>query len=100
MEAAIQKKATMFRLPEDLIMRLKEMAKHEHRSLNNFVECVLANAAYHNAPKQTTNASATLIESDSEKSLTSRLCESLQEVKLIREGKAKAYTVEELLNEL
>ena len=41
MEAAIQKKATMFRLSVDLIERLKEMAKKEHRSLNNFVECVL-----------------------------------------------------------
>ena len=37
MEAAIQKKATMFRLNVDLIERLKEMAKREHRSLNNFV---------------------------------------------------------------
>ena len=37
MEAAIQKKATMFRLSVDLIERLKEMAKREHRSLNNFV---------------------------------------------------------------
>lgn len=46
MEAAIQKKATMFRLPEDLIMRLKEMAKREHRSLNNFVECILSDVAY------------------------------------------------------
>ncbi|WP_289833352.1 ribbon-helix-helix protein, CopG family, partial [uncultured Muribaculum sp.] len=31
----------MFRLSVDLIERLKEMAKKEHRSLNNFVECVL-----------------------------------------------------------
>lgn len=55
MEATIQKKATMFRLPEDLIMRLKEMAKHEHRSLNNFVECVLADVAY-NEPNELTKA--------------------------------------------
>lgn len=46
MEAAIQKKATMFRLSVDLIERLKEMAKKEHRSLNNFVECVLLDIAY------------------------------------------------------
>ena len=55
MEAAIQKKATMFRLPEDLIMRLKEMAKREHRSLNNFVECVLSDLAY-NEPNELTKA--------------------------------------------
>lgn len=36
MEAVIQKKAIMFRLNVDLIDRLKEMARREHRSLNNF----------------------------------------------------------------
>ena len=46
MEATIQKKATMFRLNVDLVDRLKEMARREHRSLNNFVECILLNVAY------------------------------------------------------
>lgn len=46
METAIPKKATMFRLSPDLIDRLKEMARREHRSLNNFVECILLNVAY------------------------------------------------------
>ncbi len=55
MEAAIQKKATMFRLNSDLIDRLKEMAKREHRSLNNFVECVLLDVAY-SEPNETTKA--------------------------------------------
>ena len=55
MEAAIQKKATMFRLSVDLIERLKEMAKREHRSLNNFVECVLLDVAY-NEPNEVTKA--------------------------------------------
>ncbi|MDE6279043.1 MAG: toxin-antitoxin system protein [Paramuribaculum sp.] len=55
MEAAIQKKATMFRLNVDLIERLKELAKREHRSLNNFVECVLFNVAY-NEPNEVTKA--------------------------------------------
>lgn len=53
MEAAIQKKATMFRLDVDLIERLKEMAKREHRSLNNFVECILLDVAY-NEPNEIT----------------------------------------------
>lgn len=53
MEAAIQKKATMFRLPVDLLDRLKEMAKKEHRSLNNFVECILLDVAY-NEPNEET----------------------------------------------
>ena len=55
MEAAIQKKATMFRLNVDLIDRLKEMARSEHRSLNNFVECVLLDVAY-NEPNEVTKA--------------------------------------------
>ncbi|MBD5365764.1 MAG: toxin-antitoxin system HicB family antitoxin [Bacteroides sp.] len=55
MEAAIQKKATMFRLNVDLIERLKAMAKREHRSLNNFVECILLDVAYHE-PNEVTKA--------------------------------------------
>lgn len=55
MEATIQKKATMFRLPVELIDRLKELARKEHRSLNNFVECVLLDVAY-NEPNETTKA--------------------------------------------
>ena len=55
MEAAIQKKPTMFRLNVDLIERLKELAKREHRSLNNFVECVLLDVAY-NEPNEETKA--------------------------------------------
>ncbi|MDE7410515.1 MAG: toxin-antitoxin system protein [Paramuribaculum sp.] len=55
MEATVPKKATMFRLNVELIDRLKEMAKREHRSLNNFVECVLLNIAY-NEPNEITKA--------------------------------------------
>ncbi|MGM9859750.1 MAG: toxin-antitoxin system HicB family antitoxin [Muribaculaceae bacterium] len=47
MEATVQqKKATLFRLSPELLSRLKEMARIEHRSLNNFVECVLFDIAY------------------------------------------------------
>ncbi len=45
----------MFRLSVDLIERLKEMAKKEHRSLNNFVECILLDVAY-NEPNEITKA--------------------------------------------
>lgn len=55
MEAVVPKKATMFRLSTDLIDRLKEMAKREHRSLNNFVECILLDVAY-NEPNEVTKA--------------------------------------------
>lgn len=46
MEAIAEKKVTMFRLSVDLIKRLKDMARREHRSLNNFVESKLLNIAY------------------------------------------------------
>ena len=46
MDMAIQKKAQSFRLPVELIERLKQMAKRENRSLNNFVECALLDIAY------------------------------------------------------
>lgn len=55
MEAPIQKKATMFRLSAELIERLKVMAKREHRSLNNFVECILLDVAY-NEPNDVTKS--------------------------------------------
>lgn len=55
MNIAEQKKATMFRLNADLVERLKDMAKREHRSLNNFVECILLDIAY-NEPNETTKA--------------------------------------------
>ena len=51
----MQKKATMFRLNVDLIERLKELAKREHRSINNFVECVLLKVAF-NEPNEVTKA--------------------------------------------
>lgn len=56
MEAAIPKKATMFRLPVDLVDRLKELARREHRSLNNFVECALLDLAYGDEPNNQTKA--------------------------------------------
>lgn len=55
MEVVAQKKATMFRFNADLIERLKEMAKREQRSLNNFVECILLDVAY-NEPNEVTKA--------------------------------------------
>ena len=55
MEATIRKKPTMFRLDEELVARLKELAKREHRSLNNFVECLLFDVAY-NEPTEITKA--------------------------------------------
>lgn len=56
MELAVNKKAQSFRLPVDLIERLKKMAKKENRSLNNFVECVLLDIAYREPNDETLSA--------------------------------------------
>ena len=53
MEIAIQKKSQSFRLPVELIEKLKKMAKRENRSLNNFVECALLELAYSDPNKET-----------------------------------------------
>lgn len=53
MDIALEKKAHVFRLPAYLLDRLKELAKNEHRSLNNYVECVLLDAAYHEPNTET-----------------------------------------------
>ena len=46
MDITIQKKAQSFRLPVDLIEKLKKLARKQIRSLNNFVECALLDLAY------------------------------------------------------
>lgn len=49
------KKNQSFRLSVDLIERLMRLAKLENRSLNNYVETLLLDAAYHQ-PNETTLA--------------------------------------------
>ena len=46
MEIALKKNQS-FRLSVELIDRLKQLAKRQNRSLNNYVETILLDAAYH-----------------------------------------------------
>ena len=46
MDIEVPKKNQSFRLPVELIERLRQLAKRENRSLNNFVETLLLEAAY------------------------------------------------------
>lgn len=55
MDAIIEKKAHVFRLPVYLLDRLKELAAKDRRSLNNYVEGLLHDAAYHE-PNEATRA--------------------------------------------
>lgn len=58
------KKNQSFRLSVELIDRLKQLAKRQNRSLNNYVETVLLDAAYHE-PNATTLAAMKEVESGS-----------------------------------
>lgn len=46
MDIALPKKNQSFRLSVELIERLRQLAKLQNRSLNNYVETVLLDAAY------------------------------------------------------
>ncbi len=61
METTI-KKLTAFRLNSDLLDKLKSAAKREHRSLNNYVECLLMDIMY-NEPNEETRAAITEVSS-------------------------------------
>ena len=56
MNIALEKKAHVFRLPVSLLDKLKELARKDRRSLNNYVECLLLDAVY-NEPNEETLAS-------------------------------------------
>ena len=47
------KRQTAFRLDSELLEKLKSAAKREHRSLNNYVECILREVMY-GEPNETT----------------------------------------------
>ena len=56
------KRNQSFRLPVALIERLKQLARNQNRSLNNYVETLLLDAAYHE-PNDTTLAAMNEAES-------------------------------------
>ena len=62
MEIAVKKNQS-FRLSVELIDRLKQLAKRQNRSLNNYVETVLLDAAYQE-PNAVTLAAMKEAESD------------------------------------
>lgn len=61
MDIAIKKNQS-FRLSVELIDRLKQLAKRQNRSLNNYVETLLLDVAFHE-PNATTIAAMKEVES-------------------------------------
>lgn len=57
----------MFRLREELLERLKQLAANDNRSLNNYVETILMDVAY-NTPNEMTVAA--MKEAEDESNLT------------------------------
>jgi hypothetical protein len=56
MQTNCTKVQTAFRFDRELIRRLKEMAKKENRSLNNYVETVLMDIVYDEPNEETIEA--------------------------------------------
>lgn len=56
MEAIVDRKQTAFRLRSDLLDRLKEAARKQNRSLNNFVESALMDVVYNKPNEETKEA--------------------------------------------
>ena len=56
MDITLEKKSHVFRLPTYLLDKLKELAKHDHRSLNNYVEVLLLDAVFHEPNEVTRKA--------------------------------------------
>jgi len=55
METTIRRKQTSFRLRTDLLEEMKNAAKKENRTLNNYLESLLLNYFY-NEPNEVTKA--------------------------------------------
>jgi hypothetical protein len=77
MDIAIERKQTAFRLSCNLIEKLKEAARRENRSLNNYVESVLMDVAYNNPNKLTIKAMREAREERELETLSSDKLESL-----------------------
>lgn len=56
MDLVLERKQHVFRLPTYLLLRLKELAKADRRSLNNYVEGLLMDAVYRVPNQETIDA--------------------------------------------
>ncbi len=79
MDIAIERKQTAFRLSCDLLKKLKEAARRENRSLNNYVESVLMDVTYNNPNKLTIKAMKDAKENHRLETLSSESLETLIE---------------------
>lgn len=77
------KKSTSIRIDADVFDRIKSLAEEEHRTFSNYIEYALIKILDQNTIDRTND-----------------ICQSLREVKMIKDGKLKAKTADELYDEL
>lgn len=77
------KSSASIRIDTDLLNILKSNAKRDNRSLSNYLETIL----FEIIPQQSIDR-------------TEGICQGLRKVKMIKEGKLKAKSADELFDEL
>lgn len=77
------KTSASIRIDTDLLNILKSNAKRDNRSLSNYLETILLEII----PQQSIDR-------------TEEICQGLHEVKMIKEGKLKAKSADELFDDL
>ena len=77
------KKSTSIRIDADVFDKIKSMAESEHRTFSNYVEYILIKMLDQEPIDRTDS-----------------ICQGLREVKMIKDGKLKAKTADELFDEL
>ena len=85
MRAAIKTKTSAsIRIDTDLLNTLKSNAKKDNRSFSNYMETILFDVVAQQQPRD----------------ITEGICQGLREVKMIKDGKLKSKSADELFDEL
>lgn len=78
------KSSTSIRIDTDLLNTLKSNAKKDNRSFSNYMETILFDVVAQQQPRD----------------ITEGICQGLREVKMIKDGKLKSKSADELFDEL
>lgn len=78
------KSSASIRIDTDLLNTLKSNAKKDNRSFSNYMETILFDVVAQQQPRD----------------ITEGICQGLREVKMIKDGKLKSKSADELFDEL
>ena len=79
-----KKSSASIRIDTDLLNTLKSNAKKDNRSFSNYMETILFDVVAQQQPRD----------------ITEGICQGLREVKMIKDGKLKSKSADELFDEL